>query len=190
MHHFDRKLAPYCLPGVGCHKDKSGHNSDIRQEHPCQLQLAGERAKNKEGVAKVNFSSGPSSLFSVQETWGDQCFSNRCDRWHREEMWLYHLSTICSIRYSATVQYWVWIHSGMGLLTNAGPQPWHPGNHIFSNQQKPFLWNCMKLSVTFLWFWPPAASPELRELAKKAGELCEKNNVELGKISVWHSINK
>ena len=34
------------------------------------------------------------------------------------------------------------------------------------------------------------ASPELRELAKKAGELCEKNNVELGKISVWHSINK
>jgi len=49
--------------------------------------------------------------------------------------------------------------TGMGLLTNAGPQPWHP------------------------------ASPELRELAKKAGELCEKNNVELGKISVWHSIN-
>ena len=55
MPHFDRNLAPYCFPGVGCHKDKSGHNSDVRQEHPCQLQLAGERAKNKEKIVKVNF---------------------------------------------------------------------------------------------------------------------------------------
>ena len=50
MPHFDSNLAPYCLPGVGCHKDKSGHNSDVRQEHPGQLKLAGEKAKNKEGI--------------------------------------------------------------------------------------------------------------------------------------------
>ena len=81
MHHFDRKLAPYCLPGVGCHKDKSGHNSDVRQEHPGQLKLAGEKPITKKGLSWVNFCSGPSSLFSVQETWGDQCFPNRCDLW-------------------------------------------------------------------------------------------------------------
>ena len=62
MPHFDRNLASYCFLGVGCHKDKSGHNSYVRQEHPGQLELAGEHRpktvrKPSEGIVKVNFLS-------------------------------------------------------------------------------------------------------------------------------------
>ena len=122
MPHFDRNLAPYCFLGVGCHKDKSGHNSDVRQEHPSQLQLAGEKAKNKEGIFidQLLFRT----IFPI--------FSPRNLGWSMLPQQVWYMKN-CKNCY--------WFHSGMGLLTNAGPQPWHPGNHILSNQWKPFLWN-------------------------------------------------
>merc|ERR1711936_227428 len=48
--------------------------------------------------------------------------------------------------------------TNMGLLTNAGPPPWHP------------------------------ATPPLRELCSKAGKMCQDRGVELGKLSVWHNL--
>lgn len=48
--------------------------------------------------------------------------------------------------------------TNMGLLTNAGPPPWHP------------------------------AKTALRELCSKAGKMCQERGVELGKLSVWHNL--
>lgn len=47
----------------------------------------------------------------------------------------------------------------MGMLTNNGPQPWHP------------------------------AKEELKAIAKEASEICKANGVELGKLAVHHSMN-
>ncbi|XP_002053125.2 uncharacterized protein [Drosophila virilis] len=46
----------------------------------------------------------------------------------------------------------------LGLLTNAGPQPWHP------------------------------ASDEQKKIARKAAELCKKEGVELGKLAMYYTI--
>ena len=54
MPHFDRNLASYCFLGVGCHKDKSGHNSYVRQEQEHRPKTV---RKPSEGIVKVNFLS-------------------------------------------------------------------------------------------------------------------------------------
>ena len=54
--------------------------------------------------------------------------------------------------------------------------------YFFQMQKRIYVVKCTCLKHS--------ASSELRELAKKAVEVCEKHEVELGKISVWHSINK
>ncbi|EDW66645.1 uncharacterized protein Dvir_GJ23713 [Drosophila virilis] len=46
----------------------------------------------------------------------------------------------------------------LGLLTNAGPQPWHP------------------------------ASDEQKKIARKAAKLCKKEGVELGKLAMYYTI--
>jgi len=48
--------------------------------------------------------------------------------------------------------------TGMGLLTNNGPQPWHP------------------------------ASNEIKAICAEAGAYCASHGVELGKLSVYHNI--
>ncbi|XP_050307122.1 uncharacterized protein LOC126743899 [Anthonomus grandis grandis] len=48
--------------------------------------------------------------------------------------------------------------NSMGLLTNKGPQNWHP------------------------------ASEEVKQTCKKAGEFCKAHNVELGKLAVYHGL--
>ncbi|XP_060517091.1 uncharacterized protein LOC132696342 isoform X2 [Cylas formicarius] len=50
--------------------------------------------------------------------------------------------------------------NGMGLLTNSGPQNWHP------------------------------ASENIKRLCAKAGEYCKSRNVELGKLAVYDSLKK
>lgn len=50
--------------------------------------------------------------------------------------------------------------TGMGLLTNAGPQPWHP------------------------------ALPEIKQLCREAGEYCKERNVEFGKLAVYHGMSQ
>ncbi|XP_055638728.1 uncharacterized protein LOC129776863 [Toxorhynchites rutilus septentrionalis] len=47
---------------------------------------------------------------------------------------------------------------GMGLLTNAGPQVWHPAND------------------------------QTKRVCREASEFCEKHNVELGKLAMYHFI--
>jgi aryl-alcohol dehydrogenase-like predicted oxidoreductase len=47
---------------------------------------------------------------------------------------------------------------GMGLLTNDGPQPWHP------------------------------AQKEVKGVCKEAGDYCRANDVELGKLAMWHFV--
>ena len=47
---------------------------------------------------------------------------------------------------------------GMGLLTNDGPQPWHPAQKI------------------------------VKDVCQEAGEFCRENSVELGKLAMWHFI--
>lgn len=46
----------------------------------------------------------------------------------------------------------------LGLLTNAGPQPWHPCND------------------------------ELKQLCRKASNICKEANIELGKLAMYHFI--
>lgn len=46
----------------------------------------------------------------------------------------------------------------MGLLTNAGPQSWHP------------------------------ADDELKAVCKNAGDYCVKNGVELGKLAIYYAL--
>ncbi|XP_017111159.1 L-galactose dehydrogenase [Drosophila elegans] len=46
----------------------------------------------------------------------------------------------------------------LGLLSNAGPQGWHPG------------------------------SPELQAIGKRAAEICRQKNVELGKLAMYHTM--
>lgn len=45
----------------------------------------------------------------------------------------------------------------MGILTNAGPQPWHP------------------------------AHDDAKEQGRKAAKLCKHHNVELGKLAMYHA---
>lgn len=47
---------------------------------------------------------------------------------------------------------------GLGLLTNAGPQDWHP------------------------------APDEIKAICREAAELCKSNNIELGKLAMSHFI--
>lgn len=46
----------------------------------------------------------------------------------------------------------------LGLLTNRGPAPWHPG------------------------------SPELLEMGKRGSEVCQQRGVELGKLAMYYTI--
>ncbi|XP_045509674.1 L-galactose dehydrogenase-like isoform X1 [Colias croceus] len=50
--------------------------------------------------------------------------------------------------------------TGMGLLTNKGPQPWHP------------------------------ASDDIKAICKKASEFCKERNVELARIATWFTLNQ
>ncbi|XP_047524204.1 L-galactose dehydrogenase-like [Pieris napi] len=50
--------------------------------------------------------------------------------------------------------------TGMGLLTNKGPEPWHP------------------------------ASDDIRAVCKCASEYCKKYNVELARIATWFTLNQ
>lgn len=47
---------------------------------------------------------------------------------------------------------------GLGLLTNSGPQPWHP------------------------------ADEEQKELCRKAANICKESNVKLGKLAMYYSM--
>lgn len=46
----------------------------------------------------------------------------------------------------------------VGLLTNGGPQPWHPAND------------------------------EQKQLCRKAANICKEYNIELGKLAMYHSM--
>ncbi|XP_049886348.1 uncharacterized protein LOC126380788 [Pectinophora gossypiella] len=50
--------------------------------------------------------------------------------------------------------------TGMGLLSNKGPQPWHP------------------------------ASDDIKAICKRASEYCKERNVELARIATWFSLNQ
>lgn len=50
--------------------------------------------------------------------------------------------------------------TGMGLLSNKGPQPWHP------------------------------ASDDIKAVCKQAAEYCQSKNVELARLATWFSINQ
>lgn len=50
--------------------------------------------------------------------------------------------------------------TAMGMLSNAGPQPWHP------------------------------ASAELKQLCREAAEYCKERNVELGKLAIYHGMSQ
>lgn len=50
--------------------------------------------------------------------------------------------------------------TGMGLLTNKGPQRWHP------------------------------AGDDIKALGKKASEFCQKNNVELARLATWFTLTQ
>ncbi|XP_026759015.1 uncharacterized protein LOC113518337 [Galleria mellonella] len=50
--------------------------------------------------------------------------------------------------------------TGMGLLSNKGPQPWHP------------------------------ASDDIKAICKKASEYCKAQNVELARIATWYTLNQ
>ncbi|XP_050683137.1 uncharacterized protein LOC126978408 [Leptidea sinapis] len=50
--------------------------------------------------------------------------------------------------------------TGMGLLSNHGPQPWHP------------------------------ASDDIKAICKQASEFCKERNVELARIATWYSLNQ
>jgi L-galactose dehydrogenase len=47
---------------------------------------------------------------------------------------------------------------GMGLLTNSGPQSWHP------------------------------ARQEVKDICRSAAELCKKSNIEMGKLAMYHAL--
>lgn len=48
----------------------------------------------------------------------------------------------------------------MGLLTNKGPQAWHP------------------------------AYQDIKDICRKAGKYCEENGVELGRLALYYSLKK
>ncbi|XP_030037555.1 L-galactose dehydrogenase isoform X2 [Manduca sexta] len=50
--------------------------------------------------------------------------------------------------------------TGMGLLTNKGPQPWHP------------------------------ASDDIKALCRRASEYCKEHNVELARVATWFTLNQ
>ncbi|XP_028166806.1 L-galactose dehydrogenase-like [Ostrinia furnacalis] len=50
--------------------------------------------------------------------------------------------------------------TGMGLLSNKGPQPWHP------------------------------ASDDIKALCRRASEYCKAHNVELARIATWYTLNQ
>ncbi|XP_059059776.1 uncharacterized protein LOC131853008 [Achroia grisella] len=50
--------------------------------------------------------------------------------------------------------------TGMGLLSNKGPQPWHPAND------------------------------DIKAVCKKASDYCKAQNVELARIATWYSLNQ
>jgi len=68
--------------------------------------------------------------------------------------------------------------TNMGLLTNAGPPPWHPATAPLRAGTN----------------WGESSKPDLflnfilKELCSKAGKLCQERGVELGKLSVWHNL--
>ncbi|CAH2985496.1 unnamed protein product [Chilo suppressalis] len=50
--------------------------------------------------------------------------------------------------------------TGMGLLSNKGPQPWHP------------------------------ASDDIKAICRRASEYCKERNVELARIATWYTLNQ
>lgn len=78
-------------------------------------------------------------LSYARNTLMDDSLTNYMDFFHNE-----NLGIVCASGHA------------LGLLTNAGPQPWHP------------------------------AGEEQKQLCRKAAGICKEANVELGKLAMYH----
>ena len=74
--------------------------------------------------------------------------------------------------------------TAMGLLTNLGPPEWHPA----SQQLKVDINMNMKRSLAPLKVFKINDNDSIQELCAEAGRFCAAEGVELGKLSVYHSL--